>query len=252
MFVFRTLQFAAFRSIQLAPTIQDITARGRAIVDAIYTEPYDRPAAEPQLPPRTLALRWPHPTTVLQQIDLAELVEAAERAGVVIELTVISGGTLRQGGIVAHVRGSEQPVDARVVLDCFATGLERTFDQDPRFAFRLLVDIALRALSAAVNDPATAVQVLDAVDSLLLALAPRRLDIGRILGPEGDVRVVLPLPSWEDYVTLAIDEVAQSAATVPTVVARIDRLLEDIAADAPDDRRHALLRRRHGSEVLGR
>jgi uncharacterized membrane protein len=55
------------------------------------------------------------------------------------------------------------------------TGQERTFGQDPLFAFRLLADIGLRALSPAVNDPATAVQVLDTIQSLLAPLATRDL-----------------------------------------------------------------------------
>jgi Predicted membrane protein (DUF2254) len=57
----------------------------------------------------------------------------------------------------------------------WATGPERTFGQDPLFAFRLLADIGLRALSPAVNDPATAVQVLDTIQSLLAPLATRDL-----------------------------------------------------------------------------
>ena len=71
------------------------------------------------------------------------------------------------------------------------TGQERTFRQDPLFTFRLLADIGLRALSPDVNDPATAVQVLDTVESLLLPLAPRDLDVAEVADDTGTVRVVL-------------------------------------------------------------
>ena len=82
------------------------------------------------------------------------------------------------------------------VLAGLVTGQERTFDQDPLFAFRLLADIAMRALSPAVNDPATAVQVLDTIESLLQPLASRDLDVADVTDSAGTVRVVLALPSW--------------------------------------------------------
>ena len=57
---------------------------------------------------------------------------------------------------------------------------ERTFEQDPKYALRLLVDIAIRALSPAINDPTTAVQALDQIQDLLLRLGRRRLEIGAV------------------------------------------------------------------------
>ncbi len=74
------------------------------------------------------------------------------------------------GGEVADLRGGEVADEA--VFDGLLTGQERTFRQDPLFAFRLLADIGLRALSPAVNDPATAVQVLDTIQGILSP--PRR------------------------------------------------------------------------------
>ena len=82
------------------------------------------------------------------------------------------------------------------VLAGLVTGQERTFGQDPLFAFRLLADIGMRALSPAVNDPATAVQVLDTTESLLRVLVSRDLDVAQVTDNTGTVRVVLVLPSW--------------------------------------------------------
>ena len=48
-------------------------------------------------------------------------------------------------------------------------GLERTIEQDPTFAFRVIVDIAVKALSSAINDPTTAVLSLDQLHRLLRA-----------------------------------------------------------------------------------
>ena len=102
----------------------------------------------------------------MQQLDLHRLLDAAD--GAVIVLRARIGDTLQEGAVVADLHGGDASDAA--VLGALVTGQERTFHQDPLFAFRLLADIGLRALSPAVNDPATAVQVLDTIQSLLLPL----------------------------------------------------------------------------------
>jgi uncharacterized membrane protein len=124
--------------------------------------------------------------------------------------------------------------------------VERTFEQDPSLGFRVLVDIALRALSPAVNDPNTAVQVVDSLESLLRMLVVRDLDIGEITGPRGRTRVLLPLPCWEDYVTLSIDELIEISAGHTQVQRRLERLLRDLIAMAPEHRRPPLQARLDG------
>jgi uncharacterized membrane protein len=100
----------------------------------------------------------------------------------------------------------------------WATGPERTFGQDPLFAFRLLADIGLRALSPAVNDPATAVQVLDTIQSLLAPLATRDLDVADIADSAGAVKVVLALPSWDDYLRIALEDLIEASSRSPLVL----------------------------------
>ena len=81
------------------------------------------------------------------------------------------GDTVHDDSPLADIHGgelSDQAVRAAVVLSA-----ERTFDQDPMLAFRLLADIALRALSPSVHDPATAVDAIDATEGLLRAVAKR-------------------------------------------------------------------------------
>jgi uncharacterized membrane protein len=243
--VFRALQFAGFRSIQFAPILRDIAERGRAVIDALYTEPYDEHGAgRDSVPPVTSQVRWPHHNSILQQIDLPALRATAERSDSVVELRLAVGDLLREGDVVAQIRSTGSRPSDGAVLASLTAGMERTFDQDPRFAFRLLVDIALRALSPAINDQTTGVQVIDAVDGLLAALATRELDVGLVGSADGTLRVMLSLPSWEDYLELAVDEIAVSAVEVPTVLARIDRMLSELAASAPEARRPALERRR--------
>ena len=119
------------------------------------------------------------------------------------------------------------------VLAGLVTGPERTFHQDPLFAFRLLADIAMRALSPAVNDPATAAQVLDSIESLLQALVSRDLDVADVTDSGGTVRVVLALPSWDDYLRTALDDLIESASRSPMVLLRAQTLLTSLLNAAP-------------------
>src|SRR5262249_20696879 len=150
--VFRALQMEAFRSIQLAPTIAAVVDRGRAVIAALYQDRgEDELRAASSLPAVSAELRWSGHSGVLRQIDLPTLVAAATRIDGIIELTVPVGSIVSEGGVAALVRGSNAAADADDVLPALEIGLERTFDQDPLFAFQLLVDIALRALSPAVT-----------------------------------------------------------------------------------------------------
>lgn len=108
----------------------------------------------------------------------------------------------------------------------------------------MLADIALRALSAAVNDPTTAVQALDAMDGLLRALATRELDVGRIADRDGTLRITLVLPTWEDYLACALDEIMALREVSPNVSRRILRLLDELEAITPAGRHPALAARR--------
>jgi uncharacterized membrane protein len=85
---------------------------------------------------------------------------------------------------------------------------ERTFEQDPKYALRLLVDIAIKALSPAINDPTTAVQALDHIAALLRRIGEPHLAVGQVRDEGGALRVIFPTPTWEDFLRLACDETA--------------------------------------------
>jgi uncharacterized membrane protein len=244
----RNLQVRAFASIQLAPTLSAIAAQGRAILDDLYRSPHPpgRPA-ETALPPLYRAVRWPGRQAVLQQLDLRRLREAA--GGAVIVFRAGIGDTLGEGVVVAEVHGGDVPDAA--VLAGLVTGPERTFHQDPLFAFRLLADIGLRALSPAVNDPATAAQVLDTIESLLLPLASRDLSVAGVTDGTGAVRVVLALPSWGDYLRIAVEDLIEAAARSPMVLLRARALLASLLSAAPPERHPAIAWRLRRAEELG-
>jgi uncharacterized membrane protein len=250
--LYRTLQTAAFQSIQLAPILSQVVRRGRQVIDGLYTAPAPADpgtAYHPILatsPPGqgTHQIRWPHPAAVIQVINVPRVLRAAGRAGATVEFTVGSGEMIAEGAALALVSGPPEPALDREVLKALTVGEERTFEQDPALALRLLADIALRALSPAVNDPTTAVQALDRIESLLRILATRDLSMADIADSNGTTRVTLVLPTWDQYLAVALDEIIALPGVLPTISARLTRLLDDIAAIAPPDRRPGLGKRR--------
>lgn len=124
---------------------------------------------------------------------------------------------------------------------------ERTFAQDPKYALRLLVDIAIKALSPAINDPTTAVQTLDQIEDLVRRLGARRLEVGQVPDETGAVRVRFPTPTWEDFVSLAFDEIRFYGATSLQVMRRLRTALYDLVNVVGPERQQAI---RHYLEHL--
>ena len=108
--------------------------------------------------------------------------------------------------------------------------------QDPPFGFRQLVDIAERGLSPAVNDPTTAVQVLDELHDLLRRLVALPFPTGQRTDEDGKLRLAFPVTEWESYVRLAVDEIRQYGADSIQVTRRLKAMLGDLAAVAPPHR----------------
>ena len=246
--LFRILQTSAFKSIQLAAALSQVASRGRAVILGIYPDELDEASAEQELhadwraetPTGVREVRWSGLSAVLQVIDVPRLMKVAERENALIECRVGTGDTISECGVVALIHGEADGQLEREVLKSLRAGAERTFEQDPAFAFRVLADIALRALSPAVNDPTTASQALDTSDGLLRLLATRDLDVGCLRGPEGQPRVVLLLPAWDGYVGLALDEVLSIGLRSFQIRRRLERLLAELHQLVPPARRAAI------------
>lgn len=108
------------------------------------------------------------------------------------------------------------------------------------FAFRILVDIALKALSPAINDPTTAVVTLDQVHRLLRAVGRRRLHGHEVGDQEARRRVIFRTPDWEDFVHVAFTEVRACGASNVQVARRLRAVLDNLVASLPKHR-HAVL-----------
>jgi uncharacterized membrane protein len=228
------IQGKAFASLQMNFILDMLRRNGRDVIEGLYPSP---PASEtsrsqPQAPTGGRPVRWRGSQTTLQQLELRHLVSAADRSDSVVVFRVRVGQPMWPGITVAEVSGD---LDDDAVLASFVSGANRTFDQDPLLALRLLADIGLRAVSPAINDPGTAVEVLDAVVGLLLVLAWRDLAVGAIDSPTGVTRIHLDLPAWEDFVGEGLDELLVASMNSPMVLARAVTDLGLLAEHVPSD-----------------
>ncbi|OEJ41843.1 hypothetical protein AR457_06395 [Streptomyces agglomeratus] len=180
---------------------------------------------------------------VLRDVNVARLVRAARREGVVLRLIPRIGDFVVPGTPVLAVHGEGAP-SRRTLRYTIYVGVERTSHQDLGFGLRQLSDIALRALSPAVNDPTTAVQCLDRIVQFLAAVAVRPLGAVRHRDGRGAVRLVQDVPGWADLVDLGFAEIRGYAAGSPQVSRRLLAGIDDLLLLAPENRREPLVRHR--------
>jgi len=234
--------------LQVHHMLAFIGARGREVINTLYP-PLEGPS--PASPVDTLDLAKRVPSQIcsyrgdpcaVQSMHIDALLYYAQRSGGIIEVLAAVGDTLLESTPLIHIYQSRTFIDEHLLRESFEFGEERTFEQDPKYAIRLLVDIAAKALSPAINDPTTAVQALDQIGDLLLRLSRRRLEIGIFNDSEGQRRLVIPFPTWEDFLALAFEEICYYGATSVQIMRRMNALISDLEIIVPYERREALKR----------
>ena len=178
---------------------------------------------------------------VIQAFDAPGMLALATRHDCVLVLAASVGDFVPPGAAVVEIHGGTTAPDPGRVAGLLALGAERTIEQDPAFALRILVDIAIRALSPAVNDPTTAVQVLNHIETFLHAAGRVGLRDHYVLADDrGRPRLVLPGRSWEEYLELAVTEIRDYGAASVQVCRRLRALLDNLLAALPDSCRPSL------------
>jgi uncharacterized membrane protein len=221
--------------------------RGRAEIERVYGPPPTDGSATVR-EPATPVLSVGAPQKVLHTegmrylvaLDVDGLVRLARSYHAVIRVPLALGDPVAEKTPLALVYGSVERVPEERVLQHIVVARERVLEGNPKYAIRLLVDIAVRALSPAVNDPTTAVQTLDQLESLLLHLCDHDLEVGSWRDSTDKVRLVHEVTSWEDYVDLSLTEIQQYGAGSVQVDRRIAALLALVSSRVPAHRRPAL------------
>jgi len=230
------------RSLTIGEVLQSLERSGASAATRVYA-PAEQVVVEavelPVLPITGVLLHTTVPM-YLVGLDVPSLVRCASEARGVLVVPFAIGDAIIPGDRLVLVRGATRPVDEKRVRRALWLGKERGLDNDPAYALRLLVDIAIRALSPAVNDPTTAVWTLDEIDALLRKLGHSRLEDHQVVDDEGVVRLVHGAPCWADIVALALTEIHQYGRESLQVQRRLAALVRDLSELLPDERRPAI------------
>ena len=179
----------------------------------------------------------------IQAIDVRGLVSWASRHHYLLAMQAAVGDfvTTGQDMIAVFGDGNLPSRASRQLQGMVALGVERTVEQDPAFAIRIMVDIAIKALSAAINDPTTAVQALDHLGNVLRLLGSTPLHGSLTFRDSGGTpRLLMPGRTWEDYLTLAVTEIREYGATSIQVTRRLRAMLGDMQESVRPEHRPAV------------
>lgn len=238
--------------IQITAVLQLIGRKGREVIRDMFPR-LDKPAgvaaeswrkaveAVRQRPVTQTLTYSGEPLTVVK-FNISALVQQAQAMEAVIVMECAVGDTLVEDTVLLRVHGGRLLAETRL-RQAIEVARERTFEQDPKYPLRLLVDIAIKALSPAINDPTTAVQALDQIEDLLHRLGRRALDAGCANDNQGTLRLVFPTPTWEDYLTLAFDEIRQYGAGSVQVMRRLRSALLGLMESVTDAERKEVVQR---------
>ena len=241
MAVFLFLIDYAARLLRPVSVLAYVCSEGLAVIEAVYPVPTSSEKREHQ--PATIAADVPKrvvhhdgASEHVLAVDLETLVSEAERVDGVIEFVPHVGDFVALGAPLFVLYGPASALPDRHLENTVAFGLERTMEQDPLFSFRIMVDIALKALSPAINDPTTAVLALDQIHRLLRVVGRRHLRGDTIADRHGRPRVIYRTPNWEDFVTLACHEIRMCGANNVQIARRLRAMLDDLIATLPPHR----------------
>ncbi len=235
--------------IRPAKMADRVLATGHSIIADLYPDPAP---ADPDLPYRE-ALPATAPDRLVRHrgqggallaADTEGLARLAAQHDALIVLPVAAGDYLRISGVAFRIYGGASLPDDETLLGHLALGSERTPEQDPTLALRVVVDISLKALSAAINDPTTGEQMIDRVEDLLVDLVQRDLHIGVVRDDRNIPRLVFPTPTWEDFLRLGVTEIRLYGGQNPQICRRLAALFEHLLEVAPDYRRAVILEER--------
>lgn len=268
----------------IATSVQITTLQKRVQVDLVRAVDRTHPA---ELDPgwtRDGVVSASDPTPIgsvkdgyIQQADLDELLATAVKHDLVLEIVAMPGVHVIEGDPLVVVQNQEQPDPAAIrgIRSAFAIGVERTPEQDVRFALQQLIEVAVRGLASGTNDPYTTVSALDLSRVALVPLVAREEGPRGRLDDEGRRRLSFEWPTAEFLVGDVLDSVRQYGTEHPAVVragldlaerlgaaarseelrnviaAEVEDLMEAYADTGPDAPDVAALRRRFEQVIRG-
>ena len=245
------LSFAAFfylidyasRLLRPISILAHVGDDGITVIESVYPKPSAGPASDGtrNLGAPDRLIRHRGISGIVLAVNLDVLLAKAESYDGIIEFVPQVGDFVSVDEPLFNLYGGVRSIDEATLRASVAFGSERTIDQDPTFAFRIVVDIAIRALSPAINDPTTAVLAIDQLHRMLRAVGKRNLRTDEIMDGSGKLRLIFRTPNWEDFVHLAFSEIRSCGANNLQIVRRLRAMIENLMLTLPAHRQAALL-----------
>jgi uncharacterized membrane protein len=235
----------AARLLRPISILTRVGSGGLDVIRAVYPEPTEGPYSPAQerlrLGPPARTILHTGASQIALAVNFRTFVTQAESSNGVVEFVPQIGDFVASGEPLFNLYGGAANIADTNLINAVAFGPERTMEQDPTFAIRIVVDIALRALSAAINDPTTAVLAIDQLHRLLRLVGQRHLRTDETRDRFDNLRVVLQTPNWNDFVNLAFCEIRICGANNMQVVRRLRAMIENLLQTLPTHR-HAELK----------
>lgn len=210
---------------------------GLAVIKSVYPDPNRGSESEAgksfDLGHPDRVIRHLETSGIVLAVNIGQLMDEASQADGIIEFVPQVGDFVAADEPLFHLYGVAQLIDEERLHAAIAFGSERTLEQYPTFAFRIVIDIALRALSPAINDPTTAVLAIDQLHRMLRMVGKRHLRIDEILDQSGRLRVVFRTPNWEDFVHLAFSEIRFCGSNNLQIVRRLRAMIDNLTQTLP-------------------
>lgn len=234
----------AARLLRPISILSRVAETGLTVIESLYPAPTQAPdaivSAGPALGAPTRLVPHSGSSEVLLAVELQDLIATARAADGVVELIPSVGDFVAKDEPLFALYGRAATLDDPALHSAARFGTERTMEQDPTFSFRIVVDIALRALSPAINDPTTAVLAIDQLHRLLRQVGKRQLSHESFCDEAGRLRVIFRTPNWEDFVNLAFSEIRRCGAGNFQVARRLRSMIENLTRTLPAHRHTAL------------
>ncbi len=180
----------------------------------------------------------------LQQLDAEGLADWAAERGTMLRLLVRPGDYVFPGAPIALMFPAVEGADAAITA-ATALGPTRVTSADLEFAVRQLVEVAVRALSPGINDPHTAMAVLDRLGAALCDVVPVHLNSGVWLR-DNRITLVVPAVDYDGLTDGMFHMIRQNAASAPAVLIRLLEVLTAVASREHEPTRITTIRRHAG------
>jgi len=221
-----------------------IGAQGIAVIKKVYPErtqfAQTPREAFTKLHPPNRVVEHQGKSGIVLAVNLSRLMALAQQTDTIIEFAPQVGDFIAVNEPLFYLYGQTKALKEDELHSLVAFGTERTMEHDPLFAFRIEVDIALKALSPAINDPTTAVLALDQLHRLVRYVGGRSLHSQEIRDNKGQLRIIFRTPDWEDFVHIAFREIRNCGAGNMQIARRLFAMLESLLESLPAHRHDKL------------